>query len=113
MASDTVKKEYIKAKGENQYIKVEMYYSLGGYNLFTYKQEQRGYYISVCPVERREYAPGCMMEGFTAFSGVKMLVEPCERKGKGAAARALAKYDEAKAQLMPQFAAMLDEQEVA
>ena len=108
MANNTVKKEYIKMREAGKYLKVELYYSLGGINYFTYKNEPRGYYLSACPVERREYAPGLMMEGFTAFTGTKMLVEPCERKSKGAEARALAKYDECKAQLMPEFAAMIE-----
>lgn len=107
--SNTVRKEYIKAKGDNQYIAVELYYSLGGINYFTYKNEPRGYYMSICPVERKEYAPGCMMEGFTAFTGRKMLVEECQRKGKGAEARALAKWDECKAKLMPEFAHLVEE----
>lgn len=104
-----IKKEYIKAKGENQYIKVELYYSLGGINYFTYKNEPRGYYLSVGPVERCALEGGGFMEGFTAFSGTKILVEPCARKSKGAEARALAKYDECKALLMPEFAALIEE----
>ena len=107
-ASGRVKVEYLKAKGENQYIKVELYYALGGINYFTYKNEPRGYYLSVSPVERRPCYGG-MMESYTAFSGVKTLVEPCARKGKGAEARALAQYDEQKAKLLAGFADRLEE----
>lgn len=79
-------KEYIPViaaqigNSQTTHIKIEVYYSLGGYNYFTYKPERRGYYISVTPVERREYAPGCMMEGYTAFTGYKALLKEVTRK---------------------------------
>ena len=87
---------------------MELYYALGGINYFTYKNEPRGYYLSVSPVERR-MSYGCMMESYTAFTGVKTLVEPCARKIKGAEARALAQYDEQKAKLLAGFADRLEE----
>lgn len=75
-------KRYLKLRenpSKATHLKIETYYSLGGYNYFTYKQEQRGYYLSVVPVER-----GNGMEGFIAFSGVKQLVKPVSRKSKKA-----------------------------
>lgn len=58
-----------------KFIEVELYYSKGGLNVFTYVQEQRGYYISVRPIT---------VEGnfvsFVAFSGEKMLIHECSRK---------------------------------
>ena len=42
---------YYKANANDcTHIKAEVYYSIGGLNYFTYKQEQRGYYISISPV---------------------------------------------------------------
>lgn len=65
------------------HIKCEVYYSLGGMNYFTYKQEGRGYYASVTPVERREEnynGHPFVTEGFMAFSGIKQLVKEVSRK---------------------------------
>lgn len=107
--SSTVKKEYIKAKGENNYLKVELYYSLGGMNYFNYKNEQRGYYVSVCPVQRE--SRNCFTsESYTAFSGRKMLVEPCARRGKKAEENALSKYEEAKKTLLSLYAEQIDKE---
>lgn len=113
MANNTVKKEYIPCKGENQYLKVELYYNLGGMNYFTYKQERRGYYLSICPVERSRCGAG-WMESYAAFTGTKILVQECARKGKAAEQKAMASYDGTKAMLMARFKELLpDGQEVA
>lgn len=106
MASNYIKKEYIPTKEQNKYIKCELYYSLGGMNYFSYKQEQRGYYVSVCPVER-ENRGGYVMESFTAFSGVKMLVTACARKSKKAEQDALNHYEEAKNTMLARFSDLL------
>ena len=45
-------KKYIPMKEDGQFLKVETYYSKGGYNVFTYKEETRGYYLSIVPVKR-------------------------------------------------------------
>ena len=86
-----IKTEYISMNKPNNFLKCELYYSLGGMNYFTYKEERRGYYVSVSPVEKR----GCM-ESYTAFTGVKTLVKPCNRKSGKAEAEALTKYEETK-----------------
>lgn len=106
MANDRIKVEYIKAKGENQYLKIELYYSLGGYNMFSYRQERRGYYISCTPVKRENYG-GCSMESFMAFSGQKILVHECARKGKTAEQTALGRWDEYKGLLLTKYASLL------
>lgn len=75
-------KTYLKLKQNNQkatHLKIETYYSLGGMNYFTYENEERGYYLSVIPVER-----GNGMEGFIAFSGTKQLILPVKRQSKKA-----------------------------
>jgi hypothetical protein len=54
---------------------VEVSYSLGGMNYFTYKTEKRGYYLHVRPEER-----GNGIRKFTAFSGVKKLMLEVSRQ---------------------------------
>ena len=76
-------KEHTSTTSRANYLKIETYYSLGGYNVFTYKPETRGYYLSVSPVERGE-RNGITMESYTAFSGVKICVLEVTRKSKKA-----------------------------
>lgn len=71
-------KNYIHIK-DTTFIKVEVYYNKGGMNYFTYRNEPRGYYLSVSPVERQEVG-NCVTESFRAFSGVKRLVLEVKRK---------------------------------
>lgn len=70
-------KKYIALAPNNAatHLRIDLDYSLGGYNVFTGKSESRGYYLSVMPVER---ARGC--ESFVAFSGIKQCVKPVSRK---------------------------------
>lgn len=83
-------KKYIPLKeSENNrvkatHLKVETYYNKGGYNYFTYKEEPRGFYLSVSPVERSASASGFMMESYTGFSGVKECVKTVARKSEKA-----------------------------
>lgn len=75
-------KKYLKVNPNGNkitHIKVETSYSLGGMNLFTYRNEPRGYYLHVSPVERSERY-GCIMESFIAFSGIKKLLKGVSRK---------------------------------
>ena len=114
MASNTIKTEYIKAKGENRWLQCQLYYSLGGINYFTYKTEARGYYVSVTPVERSPLNGGGYMIGFTAFSGVKRCVVECKRRGGKAEQEALRVYEAHKAELLALFEDQIDkEAEVA
>jgi len=71
---------------------VEVYYSLGGTNLFTYKTDPRGYYLSVSPFKRGETS---MM--YVLGSGAKILILPCNRRSnkREALAIELAKSKEA------------------
>lgn len=84
-------KEYLAVK-ENAHkvthIKVETYYSLGGYSFATYTNKPRGYYLSVSPVEREDYGNGCVMEGCVAFSGYYEVLKEVTRKSKKAEAEA-------------------------
>lgn len=58
-----------------KFIEVEMFYSKGGMNVFTYKNESRGYYVRICPVEVMRN-----MVSFVAFSGTKFCILECTRK---------------------------------
>lgn len=80
-------KKFIATKSENVFLKVEVYYSLGGMNYFTYKSEPRGYYLSVTPIERIDRG-GYFVEIQSAFSGYKMILKEVKRKSKKAEAEA-------------------------
>lgn len=58
---------------------VSAYYSLGGANMFSYRNESRGYYISVTPVKHipREY--GMMVESYPT-DGIKKCFIECSRQ---------------------------------
>lgn len=88
MASDYVFCKYIPAKGHKvNSLRVELYYSLGGMNYWTYKPDSRGYYLSVTPVESAQ-RNGYTTESYTIGSGVKMLIKEVNRKSAKAAAEA-------------------------
>ena len=73
------------------HLKCEVDYSLGGINYFTSRNEPRGYYVHVSPVERREEIYGgrnIISEGYMCFSGVKQLVKEVSRKSAKAQAEA-------------------------
>lgn len=76
-------KKYIAVKENGRkvtHIKVEVMYNKGGLNMFTYRQERKGYYVSVLPVER-EQRDGYTMEGFSSdCMGMKMLVKEVARR---------------------------------
>ena len=61
------------------HLRVEVYYSKGGINYFTYNNEKRGYYVQVSPVIREERG-GCTIETYAAFSGYKRLVRETSKK---------------------------------
>ena len=86
--------DYIKVKavaGSVNYIRIDLDYSKGGYNYFTYKQEARGYYIHVSPVEKNGY-----METYVGFSGVKACLLEVTRKSNKAEAEAMEIFQEVK-----------------
>lgn len=79
--------------GNCTHLKVEFYYHLGGMNYFTYKNEPRGYYISISPIERID-RDGCILESYAAFSGKKYLLKEVKRKSAKAEAEAMAIFKE-------------------
>ena len=84
-------KKYIELKEKTRnatHLKIEVYYNKGGYNAFTGKDEKRGYYVSVSPVEK------CgNLESFIAFSGIKQLLIDVTRKSEKAYNLALSNID--------------------
>ena len=101
-----IKREYIPTNREGHFFKCELYYDLGGINYFTYGTRARGYYVSVCPVERRTTDYGVTMESYTAFSGVADLAVQCDRQSKKNEQRAAELYESRRDELMalPRFA---------
>ena len=83
-------KKYIAIENSDHnanFLKIELSYNLGGYNVFTYKEEPRGYYLNVSPVHR-ENRGACITESYTAFTGVKKLIKTVTRKSSKAEAEA-------------------------
>jgi hypothetical protein len=90
-------KNYIERNGQT--LKVEVYYKLGGMNYFTYKDEKRGYWLSVSPVSISKSEDGKIMtESYTAFSGTKIFLKEVKRSSEKSynEAIALAKLEEEK-----------------
>ena len=83
---------YIKVNGNERkatHLEVKTYYSLGGYNCFTYERKARGYYVSVTPVRKWVTASGVGMVEFTAFTGYSKFIQEATRLSK----KTLAKID--------------------
>lgn len=75
-------KEYIPTNKENTYIKIEVYYHKGDYNI------RRGYYLSVQPIEKEG-----VWEKFTAYTGYMYELFPCERYTKAGRDKAVGLKD--------------------
>lgn len=95
MKSETGMTRYYKVNNNSKvtHLKAEIYYSLGGHNVFTYKNETRGYYMSISPVERSDKY-GYTMESYTAFTGLKMCVLPVQRKSQKKMDEAITYFEE-------------------
>lgn len=86
-----VKKDYLPTTKENTFIRLEVYYHLGGFNCFTHEDTERGFYLSAVPVVKARNT-----ETFVAFSGGKLLLNTCARYSKKAAETALQLAEEKK-----------------
>lgn len=101
-------KTYKPIENSDQQLEIQVYYSLGGMNYANYKQEPRGYYLSVAPVkiEKRE---GYSTISFSAFSGIKTLLLETKRKSdkayKEACIIAEAKIDQLSAHVLEKLGA--------
>lgn len=68
-------------------LKIEVYYSLGGMNYFSGNNEERGYWLSVCPVTRTEHkmdGKTYFSESYVGFSGTKLHVLTTTRQSEKA-----------------------------
>lgn len=99
---ETINTKYIKItennRDNNNYLQVEFYYTLGGYQYSTYTVKPRGYYISVTPIEKSE-RNGVNMISFTGFTGFYEMLEKCDRKSK--------KAQQAASEKMPAYEKMM------
>ena len=79
-------KDYVEK--DNKTFKVQLYYSLGGINCFTNKNNPRGYYVSVTPVKLEDNGH-FIMETTTAWTGVKECILEVKRKSIKATSKTL------------------------
>jgi hypothetical protein len=73
---------YLKTSTDKMQIKIQLYYHKGGMNYFASKNEERGYYLSVTPVERYEETIDgkvFIFENYKAYSGNKTLLLETKR----------------------------------
>lgn len=74
--------KYYKTNVQGTEVKVNVYYSLGGMNYFNSKNEDRGYWISVSPIQIERRNDGIVFESYRAFSGTKRLIIGASRKSQ-------------------------------
>lgn len=79
-------------------VKVEVFYAAGGINYFNYKNEPKGLYLAVRPVERDVSVSGLSIErmqmtGDKRKTGVKFLLKALPRKNDKALLDAAAQWD--------------------
>lgn len=84
--------EYTKrfrAKGKDiNTVEATIYYKLGGHNMWSGRNEDRGYYFSITPCEIN-HGIKTIRVGANGYCGIKHLVVPCQRQSKR-------RYEEAK-----------------
>ena len=82
MSIRIVSKKYLDTTTENMKLEVEIFYSRGGWNFATGKDDPRGYWLCVQPVRFIEEA-GIKMISFALLSGFKkfLLQAKADRKG--------------------------------
>ena len=97
MSKEVIFKQYEKIDGQD--IKVELYYDLGGYSYYSGKTKERGYYVSIQPVEIINVGDHTM-ERYTPAQGVYKLIHPVKRKSKAAATKAEGLFEETKKELI-------------
>lgn len=74
---------------ENEFVKAQLGYDLGGENVWTLKVDRRGYYVYVRRVKRERG-----FESFELHDGRKFLLKEVKRQSKKAEAEAEAKFNE-------------------
>lgn len=86
-------KKYIKLAENDKgmtHAEISVYYNLGGYNLATYKEEARGYYLMILPIKREDKG-GYILNTFEGFSGLKLCLQTVNRKSAKAEREAIDK----------------------
>ena len=81
MSIRTVCKKYLPTTTATE-LKVEVYYSPGGFNLGTYRNEPRGYWLSVMPVNRYEQN-GVRYESVVLGTGLKKFLKETKSDRRG------------------------------
>ena len=81
MSHRSVRKKYLPTTTATE-LKVEVYYSLGGFNLGTYREDPRGYWLSITPVNRSEQNGVCY-ESVCLGSGLKKFLKETKSDRRG------------------------------
>ena len=74
---------------ENEFVKAELKYDLGGVNVWTYGHDARGYWMYVRRVKRERG-----FESFVLYDGRKILLKEVARQSKRAEAEAVKLFNE-------------------
>ena len=105
----SIKKKYIPLAPNSAYhennLCVSVEYNLGGTNYFFGKEERRGYYLHVTPMERKErecQGRSYWTESVAFGTGLKYLLKEVKRASKGAEAEALKLADQNESWLVQQ-----------
>ncbi len=77
----TIYKKYLKTTSPDE-LKVEVYYSLGGYNLWNCGKDPRGYWLSVTPVNHSEQN-GVRFESIVLGTGLKKFLNETKADRRG------------------------------
>lgn len=81
-------RNYKGEKNKCTHLLCSLYYSKGGMNYWTSRNEERGYYASISPVTLEGG-----FERYVAFTGCKDCIVPCARQSKGKENEAVAKFN--------------------
>ncbi len=92
-------KQYLKTNKANTEVKIELKYNLGGLNYWNYKQEVRGYYLHIQPLQIEKHE-SCIIESYQCFSGYKALILETKRKSDKAYKTALQMIDNKIAEML-------------
>jgi len=79
-------KKYITVEGQT--FSVSVSYNKGGFNYFTAKMDERGYYLNVRPVTL-EVHDGYTTESYMVFSGYRHLLKTVKRQSPKALSEAV------------------------
>ena len=64
---------------EGTIARLQVYYSKGGHNMFTFKEEPRGIYVSLSPMKVEVKDNNIRIESFTVLSGTKFFALELKR----------------------------------